>query len=452
MERKVIVKHIEQQVEDLLYRKNEILRRATNGVDYRLDEATRLMKEQWLQYTERVDSIEDQVVESFPILNSVKVNVNRTISKIKEIELRSSMWLNRWSDDAFDFSYLSNASSELDALLHTLEFYRDDPDGLNVKIARSRRMDLLLCLNPEERAALENNQLDRLPEPLRRMAKPLPPYGFLNIYRMMKELRYTCEHWDVLAANWEDNVELDFCQDVLTTLQSDLDTSLRRAKPELADVITAVRRKRDKMQRHISYNWADEFKQDIIDNTGIHVTVPAMKEIDDLMATVNRSRDIWQTMHMRQTSTPFISQTIIEGLSELYNRVDEFKQEYIIDNPPLAFPKAAVDYIFGKKSSPVILKTFCEMMGGFDSKAARAMRQSWMKILIENSTIGTEWDPEKIREVRRQFSREEYEARLGKDLAASLIGIFEDAIAISKQTDFLNPAGSRSWFSTWERN
>ena len=109
------------------------------------------------------------------------------------------MWLNRWSDDGFDFSPWFNASSELDALLHTLKFYRNDPDGLNEKIAKSRRMDVLLCLNPEEREALENNQLDRLREPIRRMVQPLPPYGFSDIHRMMKDLRYTCEHWDDLA-------------------------------------------------------------------------------------------------------------------------------------------------------------------------------------------------------------------------------------------------------------
>ena len=40
-------------------------------------------------------------------------------------------------------------------------------------------------------------------------------------------------------STWDDNVGLDFCQDVLTTLQSDLDTSLRQAEPELADVISS---------------------------------------------------------------------------------------------------------------------------------------------------------------------------------------------------------------------
>ena len=237
METKVIVKHIEQQVEGLLYRKNELLRRATNGVDYSLDEATCLMREQWLQYTERVDSIEDQVVESFPILNSVRVNVNRTISEIEEIKLRP-MWANKWPNwwsswasrpdgllvllewtwrPMLGGGFPSYWLNKLDELLHALTFYRDDPDGLNEEIARSCRMELLLCLNPEEREALSNNQLDRIREPFRRRAAPLPPYGFPNIYQMMKDLRYTCEHWDVLAANWEDDVGLDLCQDVLTT-------------------------------------------------------------------------------------------------------------------------------------------------------------------------------------------------------------------------------------------
>ena len=147
------------------------------------------------------------------------------------------------------------------------------------------------------------------------------------------------------------------------------------------------------MRRHISYNWAHEFKQ----------------IIDDIMVT--------------------------EDGREIVN-----------------YKRSAVDCIFGKKSSPIIVKTFCEMMGGFDSKAVRAMRQSWLKILIENSTIGTDWDIEKITDVRYQFSKEEYEVRLGKDLAASFIGMFEDAIAIAKHCDFLNPAGSRNWFSTWESN
>jgi len=377
------VKHIERQVEELLYRKNEILRRATNGVDYSLSEATRLVRERWLQYAKRVDTIEDQIIKASPILNSVNVNVDRTMSKIEEIELR---------------------------------------------------------------------------EPFRGWHAPFPSYGFPNIYRMMKHLRYTCEHWDELAATWDDSDRddgLELCQDVLTTLQTDLDSSLREVEPELTDKIAAVRRKRDKMWRHISYDRAVEFKQEHIDNPVPIITLPEMQELDDLMAAVLRNRAMWRTANMRQESDSFASyvgREIIEGLSELYNWLDEFKRKNITDNQPLAYAKPAVDCIFGKKSNPIIVNMFCEMMGGFESRGAQAMRQSWMKILIENATIGTEWDSDKIREARYRFSNEEFEVRLGKDLAASFIGLFEDALAIAKNDDFLNPAGSRNWFSTWEDN
>ena len=389
MERKVILKHIEQQVEELLYLKNEILSRATNGVDYSLHEATRLIGEQLLAYAERVDRIEDEILTSLPELYSVQVDVSRTLVAL--MLLKRLRVVEIGEDDGGDGETTKVTfvmPKGLDAVLETLQYYNRCHYNLH-RIADEYRRNVPDRLTPEEMEALKTQECNPNEE-RRNLLAPSPTYGFPDIYRVMQQLRFMVENV-VPEDVWLQRYDCDY-KYVLSILQNDLDTSLRQAEPELADVIAKTRRERDANKTNLSSSWVKEM----------------MRKIRKITSTSRRKED-----------RGCVFEIVVDDPRSFLNT---YFEEGI--------------FLFG-------------MMGGFDSIAARGMRQSWMKILIENSTIGAEWDPEKIREVRDQFLREEYEARLGKDVAASFIGMFEDAIAIAKQDDFLNPAGSRSWFSTW---
>ena len=394
------MKHIEQQVEELLYRKNEILRRATNGVDYSLDEATRLIGEQLLAYAERLDRIEDEILTSLPELYEVQVNVSRTIIELIKLKIGRPRVLEIGEDDdgGGETTTVTFVLPEgLDAVLETLQYYNRSHSNLH-RVADEYRRIVQDGLTQEEMESLEMPECNPNEGRSNLLAAP-PPYGFPDIYRVMQQLRFMVEKV-VPEDVWLKCYDSDY-EDILSILQDDLDTSLRQANAELADVVAKTRRERDAIKTNVSSNWVKEMTRKI-------------RKIE----SASRRKDHRECVF-----------------------------EIVIDAP-----ESLLNTCFETGISPEAIQVLFQIMGGFDSKAARAMRQSWMKILIENSTIGTEWNPEKIREVRRQFSREEYEARLGKDLAASLIGVFGNALAISKQTDFLNPAESRSWFSTWERN
>lgn len=367
--------HIEKKVEEVLYLKNEIFASATNSTDYSLQEAADLVREQWLEYVDRASKIEDDIIKNLPILNSVQVDVNRTISRIAEAEF-TPMWSDRWP------RWESHWANHLDSLRATLESYRDDPDEFEGSV----RMDSFgrLASDPEEAEAIRIKDLGKVREHIRRLLERAATLGFPIIYAWMKHLRSTCEHWDELAKIWEDDAGLDLCQDVLATFQRDLDTSLSKAEPELADVIAAVRRKRDKMHKNVSNEWANEFK----------------RKFDNAIPTWHREPIKW----------------------------------HVVD------PKGAIGYVFKSENSPM-MPVFYELMGGFDSKTARAIRLCWMKILIENSTIGDEWDEEKIREVRNQFSEADFKAQFGEDIGTSFLEMLIDAETIASHPDMSNEMG-----------
>lgn len=398
--------YIEKKVEEVLYLKNEIFAGATNGTDYSLQEAADLVRERWLEYVDRASKIEDDIIKSLPILNSVQVDVNRTISRIAEAEF-TPMWSDRWP------RWESHWANHLDSLRATLELYRDDP----IEFDRSLRMGTIgrMASDPEEAEAIRYNELDKVRKHIRRLLERRTPVAFPIVYAWMKNLRFTCEHWEELAQDWEDDAGLDLCEDVLTTFLLDLDTSLQKAVPELADVVAGARRKRDKMHRNVSNEWANEFKRRFENVTGgLHGEI--LKPVKHSKAEISRrigSEDSW-------------------FIQRIYERMNGKVTRWSV-----ADPEAAVSYIFNKANIPMV-KVFYEMMGGVDSKAARAVRLCWMKILVENSTIGDEWHLEKIREVRNQFSETDFNAQLGEDLSAKFIELLIDSVAV---TDLFNETG-----------
>lgn len=420
-------KHIEQKVEALLHRKKTILGRATNELDYSFDlgEAANLVRERWLEYVDRVSKIEDDIIKILPILNSVQVDVGQTISKLEEIEYQP-MWSDRWPDAA------SHWSNQLDSLHYMLKWYRDDPEELESR----RRMDSVerlasgLASNPEEAEAIKNNDLGKVRPHIRRLLEPITPpapLGFTGFYEWMKRLRFFCEHWDELAKNWEDDAGLDLCQDVLKTFQCDLDTSLRKAEPALADVIAAVRRKRDKMNRNVSNEWANEFKRKF-DNA-----IPGLRGEITKPVKYSKAELVSKYGYDENGPWPNWKYEMMNGMEIQWHVVD---------------PKGAIGYVFKSENSPM-MQVFYELMGGFDSKAARATRLCWMKMLVENSTIGDEWDEEKIRDVRNQFSEADFKAQFGEDVATLFREMLIDAEAIASHSDMSKEIGwkARVWLA-----